>query len=122
MTTQQIGQKLVELCRQGKNFDAMDQLYDPQIVSVEAMSPPGQSPESKGVDACKKKGQMWQSMHEIHSAQVEGPFMHGTEKFAVYFSYDVTVKPSGKRHMMNEVGIYTTKNGKITREEFYYSM
>jgi hypothetical protein len=28
----------------------------------------------------------------------------------------------GKRVGMDEVGIYTVKNGKIVREEFFYSM
>ena len=122
-SARQIGDALVSHCREGKNVEAMEQLYHTDIVSVEASAPQGtQSREMKGIDACKKKGEMWQSMHEVHSANVEGPFMHGEDKFAVYFSYDVTPKHTGKRMKMNEVGVYTTKNGKITREEFYYTM
>ena len=36
MTTLEVGKKLVELCKQGKNQEAMDTLYAPDIVSVEA--------------------------------------------------------------------------------------
>jgi ketosteroid isomerase-like protein len=28
----------------------------------------------------------------------------------------------GKRMQMDEIGVYTVKNGKIVREEFFYSM
>ncbi len=34
--------------------------------------------------------------------------------------YDITNKPSGKRFTMDEVGLFTVVNGKITREEFFY--
>jgi len=34
MTTMEIGKELVVLCKQGKNQDAIDRLYSPEIVSV----------------------------------------------------------------------------------------
>lgn len=123
-TARQVGEALVTHCRQGKNQEAMDALYHNDIVSVEAMAMPGSpsSRETKGVEACKKKGQMWQSMNEVHSATIEGPFMHGEDRFAIYFSYDITPKATGKRMHMMEVGVYWVKDGKVTREEFYYTM
>jgi ketosteroid isomerase-like protein len=39
----------------------------------------------------------------------------------VRFLYDATNKPSGKRMTMDEVGLFTIENGKIVREEFFYS-
>jgi len=38
----------------------------------------------------------------------------------VRFAYDVTNKPSGRRYQMDEAGVFTVENGKITREEFFY--
>jgi hypothetical protein len=35
MTPLEVGKKLVELCNQGKNHEAMETLYAPDIVSVE---------------------------------------------------------------------------------------
>src|SRR5262245_52864492 len=61
MTTKEIGQKLVDLCKAGKNMDAVQQLYAQDIVSVEAGAPPGQSPESKGIGACVEKGKQWEA-------------------------------------------------------------
>jgi hypothetical protein len=122
MTNKEIGQKLVDLCKANKNEEAMKTLYASDIVSVEAMAPPGQSTEVKGLPACAEKGKMWAARMEVHGAVVEGPFTHGSDKFAVFFDYDVTEKAGNKRFHMKEVGIYTVKNDKITREEFYYSM
>lgn len=122
MSTRQIADSLVNLCRQGQNLAAMEQLYDANIVSVEASPTDGPRAykEVRGIDACKQKGMQWLGAHQIHGAQVEGPFMHGADKFAVYFAFDVTPKATGEREWQKEVGFYTTQNGKITREEWYY--
>ena len=34
---------------------------------------------------------------------------------------DVTFKPAGKRCQMTEMALYTVKNDKITREQFFYN-
>jgi len=48
-STYEIGKKLVELCKAGKNAEAMDTLYSPNIVSVEALSVGEQSPRTDGI-------------------------------------------------------------------------
>ena len=121
MTTKDIGQKLVELCKAGKNHEAMTSLYANDIVSVEAGAPPGQSAEAKGLPAILEKGKHWGEAHEVHSAKIDGPFPHG-DRFAVLFDYDVTRRAESKRFQMKEVALYTVKDGKIVREEFFYSM
>lgn len=121
MNTMQIANRLVELCRQGKNADALNTLFAEDAVSVEAGGPPGMDLEAKGLAAIKGKGEWWAANHEVHSANVTGPWPHG-DRFIVGFQYDVTNKPSGKRIKMDEVGLYTVKNGKIVREEFFYEM
>ena len=120
MTTLEIGTKLVELCRAGKNHDVMETLYAPDIISVEAAAPPGGSPEVKGIKACLDKAKQWQARMEVYGAKVEGPFPHG-DRFAVFFDYDVTPRAGGKRFAMREVAVYTVANDKIVREEFFYA-
>ncbi len=117
----QIANKLVALCKQGKNRDALDTLFSDEVVSIEAGAPPGAQREATGLAAVKAKNDWWMANHEIHSANVTGPWPHD-ERFVVGFQYDVTNKPSGKRMKMDEVGLYTIMNGKIVREEFFYSM
>ena len=119
MTTIEIANKLVELCQQGKNTEALNTLFAADAVSVEAMAMPGMQQEVKGLAAIKGKGEWWMANHEVHAAKITGPWPHG-DRFIVGFNYDVTNKPSGKRMQMDEVGLYTVKNGKIVREEFFY--
>ncbi|HEY7209487.1 MAG TPA: nuclear transport factor 2 family protein [Bryobacteraceae bacterium] len=121
MTTQEVANKVVELCSQGKFEEATNTLYSSDIVSVEAGAPPGQSRETKGLDGVKKKGEWWVTNHEVHSAKVEGPLVAG-DHFAVTYKLDVTFKPENKRFTMEEIGIYKVKNGKIVYEEFFYNM
>lgn len=121
MKTMEIARKLMELCAQGKNMEALDTLFAQDAVSVEAAMPPGMQREAKGLAAIKAKGEWWMANHEVHSAAMTGPWPHD-DRFIVGFQYDVTNKPSGNRMKMNEVGLFTVKNGKIVREEFFYDM
>jgi hypothetical protein len=119
MTTQEIAKRYVTLCQQGKFDVCLEELYAKNAVSVEAAMPPGIDRTAKGLDAIKAKGKDWAESHVVHSAEVNGPFPH-ENRFAVRFMFDVTDKPSGKRTTMDEVGLFTIENGKITREEFFY--
>lgn len=121
MKTMEIARKLMELCAQGKNMEALNTLFAQDAVSVEAGAPPGMQREAKGLAAIKAKGEWWVANHEVHSAAMTGPWPHD-DRFIVGFQYDITNKPSGNRMKMNEVGLFTVKNGKIVREEFFYDM
>ena len=121
MTTKEVADKLVQLCSLGKFHEATEALYSPDIVSMEAGAPPGQSREAKGLAAVKAKGEWWTANHEVHSATVEGPLVAGSH-FAVTFKLDVTFKPQSRRFTMEEVAVYRVADGKIVYEEFFYSM
>lgn len=119
-----VGQQLVDLCRQGKFMDAVDKLYSPDIVSIEVQGGPSMPARVEGIKAVKGKGEWWEQNHEIHGVQVDGPWPHG-DRFIVRFKLDVTGKSgpmAGKRMTLDEAGLYTVKNGKITQEEFFYHM
>ncbi len=119
MTTTEIANKLAALCRQGKDHEALA-LYAADAISVEASMPPGMDRVSRGVAAIKGKSQWWYDNHVIHSVVVAGPWPHD-DRFIVGFKMDVTNKPSGQRITMEEMALYTVKNGKIVSEEFFYS-
>ena len=120
MTTLEIANQLVALCRQGKFEDAKS-LYADDAVSVEAGAPPGQAREAVGLAAIRAKGEWWTANHEVHSMQVAGPWPHD-DRFIVGFRFDVTMKANGHRFTMEEMALYTVKDGKIVREEFFYTM
>ena len=118
MSVQTVGYKFVELCRQGKNFDVMRTMYDPQIVSVE-----GDGKETRGQGLVIKKSEDWVSDKTFHGETVAGPFFNGAnpDQFTVYFTLDITPNATGKRMTLEEVGMYTVnKQDKISREQFFY--
>jgi hypothetical protein len=123
-STLEVGKKLVEYCKQAKHVEAMDALYSPNIVSVEAGSSGNVPAKMEGIAAVKGKGEWWMNNHEIHGSVVAGPWPNG-DRFIVRFTYDVTAKSgpmAGKRFTMDEAALYTVKEGKIVHEEFFYSM
>lgn len=121
MTAVDIGKELAALCMQGKNQEAIDRFYSPNIESVEPCAMPGMDQTQKGIQAIKGKNQWWVDNHQIHGGTVDGPYPHG-DRFILRFKYDVTPKHTGKRMTMDETGLYTVQNGKIMKEEFFYSM
>ena len=119
-----VGKKLVEFCRGGLNLEAISTLYSPDIVSVEAVGGPEMPAEIRGIKKVVEKNKWWYDNNEIHHASAEGPFPNG-DRFAVLFEYETTAKAGprkGQRSRFEEVAIYTVKNGKIVREEFFYDM
>ena len=51
MSLNEVANQLVALCREGKNLEAVDKLYSPDIVSVEAVDMGGDMPQTmKGIE------------------------------------------------------------------------
>jgi ketosteroid isomerase-like protein len=118
-STAAVAQELVALCRAGRNLDAIARLYSPKIVSVEPVGDEKMPAEMTGIDAIRGKNEWWLANNEVHSHEVNGPFV-GEGQFAVQYTFDATFKPSGQRSTMSEMALYTVKDGKIVREQFYY--
>jgi ketosteroid isomerase-like protein len=121
MTSLDIAKKYVALCKESTNEQCLDELFAKDAVSVEAGAPPGMDRTATGLEAIKGKSKWWAENHTVHKADLAGPYPHD-DRFAVRFTYDVTNKPSGKRFTMDEVGLFTIKDGKIAKEEFFYTM
>ena len=117
MNTEEVATKLVEFCRKGEWMKAIDELYGKDIVSVEPRAMENMPAEMRGIDQVRGKTDWWEKNMEVHSAKVGGPFV-ARDTFVVWFDVDVTDKASKKRMQMSEVGIYTVKDGKVSREEF----
>jgi ketosteroid isomerase-like protein len=119
-STATVAQELVTLCREGRNLDAVNRLYSPRIVSIESSGTPEMPAEMSGIEAIRDKHEWWDANNEVHAAEVNGPFL-GEDQFAVQFTWDATFKPTGQRSTMSEMALYTVKDGKIVREEFFYN-
>ena len=72
-TTATVAEELVSFCRAGRNLDAINTLYSPDIVSIESMGNETMPREQKGIDAIRGKNQWWSENNEVHSATVDGP-------------------------------------------------
>jgi ketosteroid isomerase-like protein len=118
--TATIAEELVSFCKDGRFLDAINTHYSPDIVSVESMGSEAMPKEMKGIDAIRGKNQWWADNNEVLSANIEGPFV-GEDQFAVHYNFEVKFKPTGKRDRMEEMALYTVKDGKIVREEFFYN-
>ncbi len=112
MTTEEVAKKVVELVRKQAWYEALDTLYDKDIVSVEVTAP-----ESRGKEAVRGKIDWWVNAMEVHSFKASEPFV-AHDRFVVQYDADVTEKESKQHRQISEVGVYTVKDGKIVREEF----
>ncbi len=119
MTTAAIAKKLVALCRKAKWEDAQKKLYATDAVSLEAEASPSFGKETKGRKAIIAKGKLFTSMIEkVHSLKVSDPIV-ADDCFACTMSIDMTMKGQ-ERSKMNELCVYTVKDGKIVAEQFFY--
>jgi len=116
--TEAVARELVDLCRAGRNLDALGKLYSSDIVSTEANDFQGMPARMTGIAAIRKKNEWWYDNFEVHKSEAEGPFVNG-EQFAVKYTFDVTEKKTGKRNKDSEIAVYTVKNGKIAQEMFF---
>jgi hypothetical protein len=121
--TRATAEKLAAHCRAHTTLEGLKELYDPEAISVEAAPMPGaDGTETRGVDGIRGKHEWWASAMDVHSDSTEGPYLHGDDRFAMIFEFDVTSKQDNSRMQMKEVGIYTVNDaGKIVREEFFYT-
>src|SRR5213594_2310341 len=117
MSTEQVARKVVELVRKQAWYEALDTLYDDNIVSVEAYSAGGGSPETRGKEGVRGKIDWWVNAMEVHSFKASEPFV-AHDRFVVQYDADVSDKKTKERSQLSEVGVYTVENGKIVREEF----
>jgi SnoaL-like domain len=114
MDTKEVAQKVVEFVRKQAWYEALDALYDKDVVSVEA--DPG-APETRGKEGVRGKVDWWLDTFQVHSFTASEPFV-GHDRFVVQYDAEVSDKKTKERRKMSEVGVYTVKNGKIVREEF----
>jgi hypothetical protein len=119
MSTQEVADKLVQYCREGKNVDAINELYDDNIVSKEMDGVPDNVTIGKA-NVLAKTIDWYNSVEEIHSGEISDALVAGNH-FTVTMDMDVTYKKSG-RMPMSEIAVYEVKNGKIVADQFYYNL
>jgi hypothetical protein len=117
MSTVEIANRLVELCRKGEFETAQKELFSDEAVSIEPHGTAEFEKETHGLDGILEKGKKWGEMvEEAHGMDVSAPLL-ADSSFAVTMMMDVTMK-GGQRMKMTELCIYHVKDGKIVSEQF----
>lgn len=120
MNTQQVANRLVELCRRGEFSKAQDELYAQDATSLEPEgAPSGPLGNVRGLEAIRQKGKAFeQTYQQIHGVTLSDPLVAG-EFFSIVMGLDATWKQGG-RYAMEEICVYRVRNGKIVLEQFFY--
>ncbi len=118
MTTKEIADRLIDMCRKGRVEEAKEELFAWDIISIE----PEEgilSKETKGMDAIRKKAELFISKVEnFYHSTISEPVIAG-DYFSISWDTDIQMKGE-ERKTMSELCVYKTKDGKIISEQFFY--
>jgi len=119
MNTQEVADRLVKLCRDNKNLEAIDELYAENVVSKE---PKGSDMAlTTGKSAVRKKTEEWyEKLETMHKEEISEPLV-ADGYFSIMMYVDATYKTVG-RMPMSELAVYGVKDGKIISDEFFYAI
>lgn len=118
MKTEEVANRLVDLCRKGDFETIYRELYHQDAISQEPEGTPWGTVQ--GMAELAKKGEMWNaSMEEMHGSTVSDPVV-ADNFFSCAMSFDATFKETG-RQQMEEICLYEVKDGKIVKEQFFYT-
>ncbi len=118
MTTKEVANKLVAMCREGKVEEAKLEFFTEETVSTEPKE--GLLPkETKGLKAIQDKATLFIShVAEFYGSTITEPVVAG-DFFSIGWDTDLQMKGE-KRQSMNELCVYEVKEGKIVSERFFY--
>src|SRR5215831_782410 len=109
MTTQQIADRLVELCRRAEWEKAQQELFAENAVSIEPHASPNFDKETKGLKAIFDKGKKFDAMVEkLHSLGVSDPLVAG-DAISFKLTMDITMKDQ-TRATWYELCVYQVKD------------
>jgi len=119
MTTQEVADKLVSLCRENKYQEAYD-LYADDAESIEMEGMPGDQ-VTRGKENIWNAYLKWaEGIEEIHGGSVGEPIV-AADHFVVPMSMDATFKGQG-RWAFDELCMYQVEDGKIKRAQYFYEV
>lgn len=119
MTTKEVANRLVQLCREGKNPEAIKELYADKVVSLEPKGARAERTEGKDNVLAKTLG--WLStVEQFHGSTISEPVVTANF-FSCVMDVDTTMKAIGRKQL-NEIAVFEVKDGKIIFEQFFYNI
>ena len=115
MTTKEIADKLVAYCKVGEYKSCYENLYSPDVQSIEA-----DGTVCSGLDEMAVKGKEWnENIEEFNSSSVGDAVVAGNF-FSVPMSMNVKFKGAPAAVDFHEICVYQVKDGKVVKEQFFY--
>ena len=120
MTKQQVADRLIGLCRQRQFEQAVRELYAPDVISVE---PEGVSDRIvQGLDQIHAKGEAFNSkVEKVNLSFISDPIV-ADNFFSCSMLMNINMKGMLMAIDMNEVCVFTVSDGKVIKEEFFYTL
>jgi hypothetical protein len=118
MSTEKVARKFVQMCRENRRMEAIDELYSDKITSVELKGDYPTSLEGK-LSVARKIFEWNASVNRIFDLYVTDPVINGD-----YFSFCMNIDAltiNQERVKLKEVCVYKVQYGKIVFEQFFYS-
>lgn len=117
MSTKEIAQRLVDLCRVGQFAEAYAELFAPEFESIEPSY--GVLPQVVGVEGIQQRAALFhETIREVHSGYFNDPQIAG-RFFSMALGFEATYT-DGTRRNFDEIGVYEVRDGKIVREQFFF--
>lgn len=120
MTKQEVANKWKQMCDQGQNMECIQELYADNVTSTEMPGVPGDQMTSGKENVFQKSKEWYNNVTEFHGGSISEPVV-ADNHFSSKMAFDVTFKDRG-RQQMEEICIFEVKDGKITSEQFFYTM
>jgi len=114
VTTREIADRLVALCRTGKFAEAINELYAPDVRQYENGD---QVPGDRAAISHVCRG--WLDSRVINGTEILGTHV-GPDSFVLEMRYDVTPRATKQRHQWSEAAVYRVRDGQIADVRFYY--
>lgn len=118
MTTKEIAETLVAMCRAGKVEEAKEALFAESIISIEPYE--GLLPKKvEGMNAIRKKAETFiAAVENFYGDKISEPLVAG-DYFSLTWESDLQMKGEPRKTNV-ELCVYKTKDGKIISEQFFY--
>lgn len=118
MSTKEVADHLVKMCRAGKVEEVKEELFTEETLSIEPVE--RTLPKlTTGLTAIREKATLFISyVEEFYGDTITDPVVAG-DYFTIGWDTDIKMK-GHERQTMSEICLYKVKDGKIVSEQFFY--
>ncbi len=119
MTTQEVAKRYYELIQMHQYEQIQNELYSPEVISIEPENDSRLPLTVKGIEACKQKeGLFFSQIEEMHGSYMS-EIVVSTFFFSMMTGMDVTMRGKNRKKK-EQICVFEVRDGKIVKEQFFY--